>query len=165
MFSLSKFLIKKALFLQLWERKQDIMVKVKATRFDCYQRVIWPMDKMQLERTQVPKHRNASLLGWLTQLMPHQQHSRREEMGKRHKAQSELHISKDPPWSHKGSNALSAWAWSSTSSLYFVGVTHFGFTFSFFLCPPVLVQPHRWASQPLQYAGASQTIIDNLHLS
>lgn len=32
MFSLSIPLIKKALFLQLWERKQDIMVKVKITR-------------------------------------------------------------------------------------------------------------------------------------
>lgn len=62
MFSLSKSLIKKALFLQLWERKQVIMVKVKATRLDCYWRVIWHMDKMQLEWSQVPEHRNASLL-------------------------------------------------------------------------------------------------------
>lgn len=54
--------------------------------------------------------------GWLTQLMPHQQYSRREEMRGWHKAQSEPHISKDPLQSHKGSNALPGWAWSSTSS-------------------------------------------------
>lgn len=103
--------------------------------------------------------------GWLTQLMPHQQYSRREEMGGWHKAQSEPHISKDPSRSHKGSNALPGLAWSSTSSLYLVGVTRFGFIFSFFLCPPMFVQPCRWAAQPLQYSGASQTITDNLHLS